>query len=182
MELRQIAPEQVSGFTPGHGLDMIALLAEEAIDFFVAAGVEFAREPQAFGSSGRPWAALEAPDGRHYVLTLHEPRRRIAVRTPGPVVSVSDLVREFCAAAGLAPDLARGATSGPDDGLRAARGPGFMSRLRDRHMWPYIQLISGQPRNRISARAMNRLPSGRTSYAPIPTPGDSGKGRRRRNR
>jgi len=54
---------------------------------------------------------------------------------------------------------------------------GFMARLGDPSSWGHRRVLTGELRSRMSSRAMERLPSGRTAYAPLPEPTQRG-GRR----
>lgn len=177
MDLRQLPGDEFPEIAP-YGLKSVALLRHEALQAFLTTGIHFDREPNRFGSGGRPWAAIELADGTLYVLVHHrdalEPK--IEVRARVGASTSRDLVARLCSAVGISPELVQVAGQ-PSDECGAAvellhENPfsGLVSRLRDPGSWGYLRVLTGKPRTRIPARAMERIPSGSASYAPL-TPG-----------
>ncbi len=188
MDLRQLAGDELPEVAP-YPLRSVALLRREALQALIATGIHFDSEPDQFGIGGLPWAAIELADGTLYVLVHHrdalEPM--VEVRAREEASTSDDLGARLCSAVGISRELVLAvAGQQSDEPGAAAELPrerpfsGLVSRLRDRGTWGSRRVLTGKPRTRISARAMEQIPSRYAYYAPLPTPGRRSRRRWRR--
>ncbi len=188
MDLRQLAGDELPKVAP-YPLQSVALLRRETLEAFLASGIHFDSEPDRFGIGGRPWAAIELADGTLYVLVHHrdalEPK--VEVRAREEASTSDDLVARLCSAVGISRELVLAVAGQPSDESGAAAElprerpfSGLVSRLRDRGTWGSRRVLTGQPRTRISTRAMEQIPKGYAYYAPPPISGHRPRRRWRR--
>lgn len=146
---------------PQARLEAVGLLAAEALEAFLAAGVVFHGQPDRLGLGGTPWAAIELGDGTHYVLVHHDhaPEPLLEVRAAVQSATPAELVERLCRAVDLDRPRVLAVEGEPNDELGAlealpAEGPLDRLVFRARH----------RPRRYMWGAAMDHIPVRYVSY------------------